>query len=280
MPQATPRSRRCHLPVAGFRSPVACSNRAQGSPVLGLCPWPSPFPPHSCPALPLLAEFGLYWPAGCGVRNMDARSGKHRWAWGLATLALALWGAGCATGGDTTQADVPGHDADVGEGGDVPCPDACPPGQSCIGGRCVPSSCTDGCPAGQTCCGSVCTSTRNDPANCGACGTICAPHGDTCLAGTCSCNGAAACSIERSCCPGLGCIDTMGDPTHCGGCTAVCEPDVECLAGACGGSCVTGCPDVPHGQTACAGEGCALATCDEAGRTSTESWATVASVRW
>jgi len=182
----------------------------------------------------------------------------------IALAASMLLGA-CATG-QVVSDDVPipprDGDADRGDA-DVTCPDACPSGQVCIGGRCVTSSCTGGCPSGETCCGSVCVNTRSDMENCGTCGTVCTPQGDNCLAGTCSCNGAAACSSGRGCCPGLGCIDTMGDPAHCGSCTTTCETGVECLAGACGGSCATGCPDVPHGHTACAGETCAISECDD-----------------
>ena len=203
---------------------------------------------------------------------MDVNStGLRRLPAPAAILLAAFVAAGCATGGDTSAEDVPRRDgdgdgrSDVDVGGDAAtCPDACPAGQHCVDGHCVSSSCgADGCPGGESCCDGFCTNTRNDPANCGECGTVCSPHGDSCLAATCSCNGAAACSIERSCCPGLGCIDTMADPTHCGGCDTVCDATVECLAGACGGSCVTGCPDVPHGTTACAGESCAISSCED-----------------
>jgi hypothetical protein len=180
----------------------------------------------------------------------------------VAVAAAILLAAACATTADTgDDAVVPPRDGDT--SGDAVCPDACPPGTSCVRGHCVPSSCSGGCPAGETCCGSVCVNTRSDPGNCGSCDNVCAPAGDTCLAGTCSCNGAAGCSTGRSCCPGLGCIDTMGDSAHCGSCDLSCPEGVECLAGACGGSCVTGCPDVPHGSTACAGESCAISACDD-----------------
>jgi hypothetical protein len=177
----------------------------------------------------------------------------------LVAGALGWAGVGCATSGDDGW-DVPPPD-----GGDTgACPGGCPPGQTCVGGRCVASTCGGaGCPAGQNCCDGVCIDLRNDRENCGACGTVCAPQGNACFAGTCACNGAAACAAHQSCCEGLGCVETLANREHCGGCFQACDPGVECLAGACGGSCATGCPDVPHGHTACAGTTCAISECDD-----------------
>lgn len=179
-------------------------------------------------------------------------------------LGLGLLGA-CATTDSTEWDDGSGGDVRDTDGETGDCPGGCPAGQTCVGGRCVGVTCSGGdCPAGQTCCDGYCVETRNDPLNCGGCGNVCAPGGDGCFSGTCACGGAAACTSGRSCCPPpLGCIDTAADPEHCGGCSTVCLPGEECLAGICGGSCMEGCPDVPHGRTACSGERCAISSCDE-----------------
>ncbi len=160
----------------------------------------------------------------------------------------------CATG----EVNTP-----PGDGGS--CPGGCPAGQRCLAGRCVPNATcgADPCPAGEQCCAGACVNTRTDTANCGECDNDCAPRGNGCFAGVCACNGAAACAAGRACCGAtLGCVDIMADPANCGGCGNACPGGEECLGGDCGGNCATGCPAVPHGTTRCAGERCAIATCD------------------
>jgi hypothetical protein len=184
----------------------------------------------------------------------------------LVPLVAWLAWAGCATGqaDDSDARDTPPRpdvDADVAVDGG--CSPPCGPGETCIRGRCMPATCDSGCPTGQQCCGDVCTDVRTDPENCGTCGVTCAPQGDSCFAGTCSCNGAAACGAGRGCCEGLGCVDIEGNVEHCGACFNACPAGVECLSGTCGGSCETGCPEVPHGDTACAGTTCAISSCDD-----------------
>ena len=183
----------------------------------------------------------------------------------LLMIGASLAWVGCATGqaDDTDVRDItPPTDVD-GETVDGGCDPPCAPGETCVRGRCMPATCDAGCPSGQQCCGGVCADVRTDPNNCGTCGVTCAPQGDSCFAGTCSCNGAAACGAGRGCCEGLGCVDIEGNPEHCGECFHACEAGVECLSGTCGGSCETGCPDVPHGRTACAGTACAISSCDD-----------------
>jgi len=75
------------------------------------------------------------------------------------------------------------------------------------------------CPSGTTNCGGTCVNTSSDPANCGACGQVCAaPNATaTCVQGTCNiggcspgfvdCNGVVAdgCECEGTACCGSGC---------------------------------------------------------------------------
>src|SRR5687767_12595951 len=85
---------------------------------------------------------------------------------GIAVLFFSgTFGAACAAGSSTDgPVDIP----DTGNGDasvDVTVPDG------------------DGaaCPASQTSCGGKCVITQLDPANCGACGTVC-PAGQACVA--------------------------------------------------------------------------------------------------
>lgn len=57
------------------------------------------------------------------------------------------------------------------------CGNLCPPGQHCVGGKCV-------CPMNLTYCGGVCIDTSTDELHCGACGQAC-PAGTVCIGGGC-----------------------------------------------------------------------------------------------
>jgi hypothetical protein len=97
-----------------------------------------------------------------------------------------------------------------------------------------------GCPEGQATCGGVCIDVSADPANCGACGSVCAAS-ENCYGGVCL---APAPSSDQVCaaqglsaCGGV-CTNTLNDNANCGVCGNSCP-----LGGYCeGGACVGGCP--------------------------------------
>ncbi|MHB8416575.1 MAG: hypothetical protein ACYDCL_00765 [Myxococcales bacterium] len=168
------------------------------------------------------------------------------------------------------------------DGGTAPCrTDAdCPSGEFCVNGVC-----TAACSAGETVCGGACTDLLADPANCGACGSVCSsgvcskgacaaaptdggsstacvsdadcPSGESCVNGICT----AACIAGETVCGGA-CTDLLTDPANCGACGNVCSSRV-CSNGACaaapadGGSstaCVSD-ADCPSGES-CVGGVC------------------------
>ena len=101
------------------------------------------------------------------------------------------------------------------------------------------------CDAPRAMCGSTCTDVTADPANCGACGTACAP-GQTCNAGHCD----VLCVGGTQRCNGS-CIDPTSDPANCGACNVVCPGDRPfCVASACTKSC-----DMTKGQKECDPDG-------------------------
>jgi hypothetical protein len=106
-------------------------------------------------------------------------------------------------------------------------------GLVCASGMC-------GCPPYETICNGTCIVTNLDPANCGACGHLCAPN-DACSAGVCS----ASCTTPTNggtvqiikC--GQNCVDQWNDNKNCGGCGVDCTAMGQvCVAGVCGASAV------------------------------------------
>jgi len=197
-------------------------------------------------------------------------------------LGVALWGGGCASGGQTSA-----QSGDDGGGMD---------------GTAVTEGGGDagGCAAGKTKCGGVCVATGTDPKNCGKCGTVCT-SGQVCSQGAC----AAGCSGGETLCggppeagapeagsgtgdsggddgggsgqdsggsPGVDsgsssgvdagapyCANTNTDPMNCGGCGIVC-------GGTCtGGTCTVG--SCPAGQVGCPASGTCIpmGTCCNSG---------------
>ncbi len=191
-------------------------------------------------------------------------------------IGVALWGGGCASGGETSaQSGDDGGGMDgttVTEGG----------GDASEAGACA---------AGKTRCGSTCTATSTDPKNCGKCGTVCA-SGQVCSQGAC----AAGCSGGETLCGGPAdsgagsgggdsggddgggssgadsgtpsgggdggapyCSNLSTDPMNCGGCGVVC-------GGTCaGGTCTVG--TCPAGQVGCPASGTCIpmGTCCNSG---------------
>jgi hypothetical protein len=89
------------------------------------------------------------------------------------------------------------------------------------------------CEAGLTFCegSGACSDLGSDPANCGACGTVC--DSGVCDAGGCLVNVTAGCAEGLTDCTGnLTCVDLSSDPFNCGGCGTVCASGV-CEAGFC-----------------------------------------------
>jgi hypothetical protein len=114
---------------------------------------------------------------------------------------------------------------------------------ACAEGICLcPAPCTPGaetCNAADDDCDGRVDETfdlAGDPANCGACGDVCAEPTPLCAGGSC----ASSCPPGRMLC-GSSCADTATDVAHCGGCDRACS--------------------APGGTARCEGGGCRIA-CD------------------
>ena len=162
------------------------------------------------------------------------------------------------------------------------CGNACPSGQSCLGG-----TCSLVCPTGLTACGDRCVDLRSNGANCGACGISC-EGGRLCQLGSCQ----VSCAPGQTECAGA-CADLQNSTTHCGRCGAACAPANavgRCAMGTCGvarcapgfadcdgqesngceraldtvtdcGRCGVACA-LPNATSACAAGACAVAMCN------------------
>ena len=106
---------------------------------------------------------------------------------------------------------------------------------------------TISCATNLTSCKGTCADLNADPANCGACGTVC-KSGEQCKAGACvlTCGGG---SFQCD----AGCTDLLGDPNNCGGCGVQCASGQVCNDGGCSLSCQTGYNKCPNdaGVTIC-----------------------------
>ena len=124
----------------------------------------------------------------------------------------------------------------------------------------------DDCASGLTPCGAGCVDLASDPANCGACGTVCTNQ-QTCTAGGCACPG-----FTTAC--GTSCVDLSGDEGNCGACGVTCGTGQECLGSACACQsgltpCASGCVNVTSSATNCGacgvicseGQLCSLGSC-------------------
>jgi len=155
----------------------------------------------------------------CGTQTRTCVNGVWS-AWGACT------GQGCAPG--STQ--------------------NCTGGKQTCGSNCKWGNCVSSCPSGETLCNGQCVNTKNNPQNCGSCGTVC--KGDyTCQNGTCACPaGSAHCGTGPNCCaPGTNC-------TCCPGTSDICPQGGYCLYGElCGspGQCVDPTTGVVVGDVQC-----------------------------
>src|SRR5207237_1744920 len=87
---------------------------------------------------------------------------------------------------------------------------------------------------GSTNCSGTCVDTKNDPKNCGGCGTTC-PTG-SCVSSVCT----LFCEGGTTACGGS-CVNLSNDASHCGTCVKACGATEICASGACG--CTTGLTD-------------------------------------
>lgn len=101
---------------------------------------------------------------------------------------------------------------------------------------------TSSCGAPSTLCSGTCVDTKNDNANCGACGTAC-KTGEVCSQGACG----TTCGGGTTLC-GSSCADTKIDPNNCGGCNTKCSSGEVCADGKCASTCASD-------QTFCGGDG-------------------------
>ncbi len=173
---------------------------------------------------------------------------------------------------------VPNQFPDCADGGGCPPNDSCVragPGAVCVSNDCAQASDDDACVGSSGaylnfCCHGQCISS-NDVANCGGCGTTCAP-GTACWNGECFPTG--DCTANRNgyydlctlptgaagnCCSGQ-CVDLNSDPNHCGYCYLACPLGRACSPAGCTGSCSSS-SDCPSGFSCIEGE-CIFSNCD------------------
>ena len=90
------------------------------------------------------------------------------------------------------------------------------------------------CPTSTACCNGTCTNVNSDPANCGACGYVCAASVPMCNQGVCTAN-----ACLKFC---GGWVDTCNDSQNCGACFNACDSISYCS----GGTCVPSEPPCPE----------------------------------
>jgi hypothetical protein len=120
-------------------------------------------------------------------------------------------------------------------------------------------------------CAGACVDTRDNAADCGACGNACEGATPFCQGTTC----VATCEAPRTDCNGA-CVDLMTDARHCGDCATDCGSAGTCSAGTCGACAAPGtlcgdqCADLASDPDHCGGcgmqcdaftEGCSASGC-------------------
>jgi Cys-rich repeat protein len=246
------------------------------------------------------------WGTGVGCQEDGDPTGSTAAAVECSDLGTCAAGEACVSGWCmpecASDADCPAGVCIVGVCEFAPEPWACaadadcPAGAACEAGACVYSGCT---PAAELCNGldDDCdglidegVDVATDPANCGACGMVCAAgeacldgvcvagvpcaadvdcaEGEVCVAGVCTPGG---CTPEAELCNGLDddCdglideeIDFSTDPTNCGACGAACAAGESCVDGVCTGAvaCVTD-ADCDDGLFCTSYESCVAGAC-------------------
>lgn len=239
------------------------------------------------------------WYFGDGRTGLGRRA-SHRFDWaGTYDVTLLVRDTHGNIGTTTSSLTLDGPTMPLTDAGVPDAGAACTP--SCAGRTCGDDGCAgtcgscgaDGTCAGGTCvcsgatedCGGVCVDVRVDEANCGACGTTCAPTeqcnagdcgppgactpdctgrscGDDgcggtcgeCPAGrTCAMGGMCLCSASETMC-GSECVDLRTVARHCGACDRACAREERCSAGMCvpAGDADAGTgPDAVDGACAC-----------------------------
>jgi hypothetical protein len=135
------------------------------------------------------------------------------------------------------------------------CGNACPTGQSCLGGHCSAGGCGmtgAPCGAGQTCCSMTgCRALDSDPANCGSCGNIC-DRATKCTGGKCLC-GNVECTSGQKCCSGTCAATCNMPPANPDMATSGPLPDCDCSRRGFGLGCLLFGPCIA--KNCCAGDG-------------------------
>ena len=149
----------------------------------------------------------------------NKREGRDSWSRVAAAAMAAAWVAGSlfagGCGGSTASTSGTGGAATTSTG---------TTGKG--GGDAGPT-----CGTSSTLCDGSCVETQNDPANCGACGTVC-PTGQVCSVGQCgvSCLGGSTLCTDK-------CVDTTNDPANCGSFGTWCPVGEVCSGGQCALDC-------------------------------------------
>ena len=71
-------------------------------------------------------------------------------------------------------------------------------------------------------CGGTCRDLTSDPANCGACGTVCTGANTSCSRGRCVRTGTCDPGLFYCATPNHTCVDLQSDPANCGACNRAC----------------------------------------------------------